>query len=193
MNKKNRANKRDARYSVVPTQGQRKQKKKSLYSDDKTKMHEVAHMKGRKGYAEQCKTAGIFYQVCALIRKYRTDNPDTSALDVYTMLHEHYNGFIFDKDPKQIWGSNFMKTIQEEPAWCQAFYCNKDTLKEIARQRVYEVITKEDIDDAVALKAYDVIMKYEQDDKEGVGEAVDMNVTLNFGEKSGDDEICTLT
>lgn len=192
MKKKNRVNKRDARLSVVPTSNQRVQKKKSQYSDDKEKMHEVASMAGRKGYAEQCKTNGIFIQTCALIRKYRTDNPNSSALDVYTMLHEHYNGFIFDKDPKAMYGSNFMKIIQAEPAWCQAFYCNKDTLKEIARQRVFEVITKEAIDDTVALKAYDVIMKYENDDKEVDASSLDMSVTLNFGDMSGDEEICTL-
>ena len=192
MRKNKKANRRDARLSVVPTSSQRVQKKKSQFADDKEKMHEVASMVGRKGYVEQCKAAGIFIQVCALVRKYRTENQDSSAMDVYKMLHEHYKGFIFDKDPKDMYGSNFMKTIQQEPALCNAFYCNKDELKEIARQRVYEVITKEIIDDSVALKAYDVIMKYEQDDKETEADNFDMNVTLNFGKRSGDDEICIL-
>lgn len=196
MKKNNKAKsnnkRRDGRLSVVPTQNQRVPKKKSEYCDDKNKMHEVAGMPGRKGYVEQLKTNGLYIQVCSIVRRYRTENPDSSAMDVYKMLYEHFNGFIFDKDPKDMYGSNFMKTIQQDKGLCNAFYCRKDELKEIARQRVYDVITKEDIDDAVALKAYDVIMKYEQDDKEVDTSSLDMSVTLEFGQKSGEDEICKL-
>lgn len=180
MSKKSKSNKRNARLTVAPSPANQKQCIKSEMSDDKEKLLQVASMPGRKGYAEKCKTSGIFVRVCAHIRKFRTDNPDSSFMDLYKELHSAYP-FVFEKDPKDMYGNNFQKVIEAEPKWCNAYYCNKTQLIELARQRVYEVLEKDEIEDAIAIRAFDTVMKYEI--AESNDEVVDDNNNITFGFK----------
>ena len=180
MSKKSKSNKRNARLTVAPSPANQKQCIKSEMSDDKEKLLQVASMPGRKGYAEKCKTSGIFIRVCAHIRKFRTENPDSSFMDLYKELHSAYP-FVFDKDPKDMYGNNFQKVIEAEPKWCNAYYCNKTQLIELARQRVYEVLEKDEIEDAIAIRAFDTVMKYEI--AESNAEVDDDSNDITFGFK----------
>ena len=177
MAKKTTRKKRNARLTVVPSPANQKQCMKSALIDNNDTQTDVSSLPGRKGYAEKCKQAGIFVRVSAHIRDFRTKNPDTSFMDLYKELHSAYS-FIFDKDPNDMYGNNFQKVIEAEPAWCNAYYTNRVQLVELARQRVCEVLEKDSIDDATAIRAYDTVMKYEVADNSFSDE--DNEITFGF-------------
>lgn len=159
MSRKKKIKTRDARLSVMPNPNNRGQAIKSEMSDSKTEIHEVSHTAGRKGYAEKCKGMGLFFQVCACIRTFRINNPDTSAKDLYKELHIKYP-MIFEAEPEDIYGSNFLKVIQAEPAFCKAYYSNGVNLVELAEYRLQLILDDENTETKDVISAYDKVKKY---------------------------------
>lgn len=152
--------KRDARLSVMPNPNYQKQAKKSEMLDNVDTIEEVAHTSGNKGFAQRCKEQGIMLRVCAYIRKFRVENPDTSASDLYKELHRCFPQ-VFVKDPEEMYGSNFMKVIQAEPDWNSAFFSQHTDLKSLAEYRVFKILEDEKSSEVTVMKAYDKVMRYE--------------------------------
>lgn len=183
MSRKNKIKTRDARLSVIANPNNRGQAKKSAMSDSKTELHDVCHTVGRKGYAEKCKGAGLFFQVCACIRKFRILNPDSSALDLYKELHVKYPT-IFDIEPDKMYGSNFLKMIQAEPGFCKAYYSNGVDLVSLAEYRIQLILDDENTDDKNIISAYDKLKKYELAEKQlnaDTGDIDDTSIVFGFG------------
>ena len=62
-------------------------------------------------------------------------------------------------DEQMHWG-NFKKKIEQDVGWTNAYYCCQTQLIDLAKDRLYEVLSKEDIDDSTVISAYDKVMKY---------------------------------
>lgn len=150
---------RDARLATVGNPNIRKNKKSSIMADDAT--HEATvGIAGRKGYAEKAKSLGCFLPITILIQKFRAENPDSSYLDLWEVLHNTYP-YIFTQSREQVYSGNVSKMINNEPAWQEAYFVGKDNLIEMAEYRLGRLLRDDSVEDATVIRAYDVLKKYE--------------------------------
>lgn len=198
-NFKNSKYKRDARLAVTPTiSGAKREPKKAAILDKvDTNLDSVANIVGRKSYGQKAREQGLYINICAGIRKFRQENRDSTFAELAIFLKDNYPT-IFDNDNIIKYPQNLSKVIAGDRGWSSAYFSSGLTLIELAEQRMYEVLEDEDIDNKDKITAYDKVMRYdlarrelEKENSSDV-EQMDMNVTLNFGDMSGDDDICTL-
>lgn len=165
MSKRNRRKRsRDGRLAVQPNQlNQSVVLKKADMLDDKETMFDVAHMAGRKSYVQKAKEQGLYYLIKAQIRKYRIENRDSSYADLYKYIQPLFPTVFDDEDMN---AGNFKKKIEQDVGWSNAFYCCQAELIDLANDRMYELLSKDNIEDNVILSAYDKVMKYKYADKQ---------------------------
>ena len=156
---------RDARLSVVPPKsGKAKTYKKAEMLDNKDiDDSAVSHIVGRKSYGQKAREQGLYIVICSAIRKFRQENRDCTFADLNVFLQENFPSVfetIFN------YPQNLSKIISGDKGWCAAYYSSGLTLIELAEQRMYEVLEKEELDDGLKINAYDKVFKYELARKE---------------------------
>lgn len=157
---------RDARLATVanPTKSQNK---KSKMLDSRTKSPQVAHTAGRLGYAQKCKELNIFLKVTVCIKQFRQENPNSTFLDTWQILHSNFP-FVFSQDRSSMYSGNVQKMIENEPAWCEAYYAGKEDLIAMAEYRISKILEKDDVKDETIIKAYDTLKKYQVENNNNV-------------------------
>lgn len=161
MAKKNRKVHRDAKLAIAPNPNYQKQAVKSAMSDSND-IGVVCHTPGRKGFMEKLKTRGLFYRCVADVKRYKQSNQDASFLQLYIYLQEKYPDIFDTPVNKKTTGSNFKKVIDAEPLMSSAWYGDYNSLIDLAEIRLYEVLTKDDIEPSISIRAYDTLKKYEE-------------------------------
>lgn len=158
MARKNRKKARDGRLAVQPTQfDESVVLKKVTLLKDGDKANEVQHMAGRKSYVERAIDQGLYDLIKANIRKFRTENINTSFADLYKYIQPLFPT-VFDDENMD--AGNFKKKINNDEGWRQAYFCNQTDLYDLANERMYEVLSNRELDPKVAISAYDKVMKY---------------------------------
>lgn len=181
MSRRNKKKGRDARLAVQPNQLNKSVVlKKADMLDDKEDMFNVPHTAGRKSYVQKAKEQGLYFLIKAQIRKYRVKHKDSSCADLYKYIQPLFPTVFDDEDMN---AGNFKKKIEQDVGWCNAFYCCQVELLDLARDRMYDVLTKDSIDDETIIKAYDKVMKYSIAEKQLEQTQVDDNeVVVEYGE-----------
>lgn len=160
-------NARNAHLAVAPNPST-KQTKRSAAVDKAGDIEGGAHSVGRLSYALKCKNQGVFIQVCVEIRKYRTDNPDSTFLQLWAnVLHKNWP-FIFEKDVKDMYAGNVQRMIDAEPEWAKAYYSPAGDLIGMAKYRIERILERDDVEDGTVIKAYDTLMKYDMQGNENI-------------------------
>lgn len=158
MSRKYKKKNRDGRLAVQPnTLNQSVVLKKADMLDDKEEMFNVPHTVGRKSYVQKAKEQGLYFLIKAQIRKYRIANKDSSYADLYKYIQPMFPTVFDDEDMN---AGNFKKKIEQDEGWSNAFYCCQTELIDLANDRMYELLSKDDLDDDKVLSAYDKINKY---------------------------------
>ena len=158
MSRRNKKKNRDGRLAVQPnTLNQSVVLKKADMLDDKEEMFNVPHTVGRKSYVQKAKEQGLYFLIKAQIRKYRIANKDSSYADLYKYIQPMFPTVFDDEDMN---AGNFKKKIEQDEGWSNAFYCCQTELIDLAKDRMYELLSKDGLDDDKVLSAYDKVMKY---------------------------------
>ena len=158
MSRRNKKKNRDGRLAVQPnTLNQSVVLKKADMLDDKEEMFNVPHTVGRKSYVQKAKEQGLYFLIKAQIRKYRIANKDSSYADLYKYIQPMFPTVFDDEDMN---AGNFKKKIEQDEGWSNAFYCCQTELIDLAKDRMYELLSKDSLDDDKVLSAYDKVMKY---------------------------------
>ena len=158
MSRKYKKKNRDGRLAVQPnTLNQSVVLKKADMLDDKEEMFNVPHTVGRKSYVQKAKEQGLYFLIKAQIRKYRIANKDSSYSDLYKYIQPMFPTVFDDEDMN---AGNFKKKIEQDEGWSNAFYCCQTELIDLAKDRMYELLSKDGLDDDKVLSAYDKVMKY---------------------------------
>ena len=158
MSRKYKKKNRDGRLAVQPnTLNQSVVLKKADMLDDKEEMFNVPHTVGRKSYVQKAKEQGLYFLIKAQIRKYRIANKDSSYADLYKYIQPMFPTVFDDEDMN---AGNFKKKIEQDEGWSNAFYCCQTGLIDLAKDRIYELLSKDGLDDDKVLSAYDKVMKY---------------------------------
>ena len=164
MSRKYKKKNRDGRLAVQPnTLNQSVVLKKADMLDDKEEMFNVPHTVGRKSYVQKAKEQGLYFLIKAQIRKYRIANKDSSYADLYKYIQPMFPTVFDDEDMN---AGNFKKKIEQDEGWSNAFYCCQTELIDLANDRMYELLSKDGLDDDKVLSAYDKVMKYALAQKE---------------------------
>ena len=170
MSRRYKKKNRDGRLAVQPnTLNQSVVLKKADMLDDKETMFDVPHTAGRKSYVQKAKEQGLYFLIKAQIRKFRIENKDSSAADLYAYIQPLFPTVFDDKDMN---AGNFKKKIEQDAGWCNAFYCCQSELIDLANDRMYELLSKDDVADKDIINAYDKIKKYALAEKQ-------LNSTIN--------------
>ena len=170
MSRRYKKKNRDGRLAVQPnTLNKSVVLKKADMLDDKEKMFDVPHTAGRKSYVQKAKEQGLYFLIKAQIRKFRIENKDSSAADLYAYIQPLFPTVFDDKDMN---AGNFKKKIEQDAGWCNAFYCCQSELIDLANDRMYELLSKDDVADKDIINAYDKIKKYALAEKQ-------LNSTIN--------------
>lgn len=179
MSRKYKKKNRDGRLAVQPnTLNQSVVLKKADMLDDKETMFDVPHTAGRKSYVQKAKEQGLYYLIKAQIRKFRIENKDSSAADLYAYIQPLFTTVFDDEDMN---AGNFKKKIEQDAGWCNAFYCCQSELIDLANDRMYELLSKDSLEDKDIINAYDKVMKYALADKELNSSNEDEEETIIFG------------
>ena len=164
MSRKYKKKNRDGRLAVQPnTLNQSVVLKKADMLDDKETMFDVPHTAGRKSYVQKAKEQGLYFLIKAQIRKFRIENKDSSAADLYAYIQPLFPTVFDDKDMN---AGNFKKKIEQDAGWCNAFYCCQSELIDLANDRMYELLSKDNLDDDKVISAYGKVMQYSKDESE---------------------------
>lgn len=190
-NFKNSKYKRDARLAVIPTiSGAKREPKKAAILDKvDTNLDSVANIVGRKSYGQKAREQGLYINICAGIRKFRQENRDSTFAELAIFLKDNYPT-IFDNDNIIKYPQNLSKVIAGDRGWSSAYFSSGLTLIELAEQRMYEVLEKEEIEDNIKISAFDKVTKWEQAKKalETEANSDDNRVELNVNISVGDDD-----
>lgn len=179
MSKRYKKKNRDGRLAVQPnTLNQSVVLKKADMLDDKEEMFNVPHTVGRKSYVQKAKEQGLYFLIKAQIRKYRIANKDSSYADLYKYIQPMFPTVFDDEDMN---AGNFKKKIEQDEGWTNAFYCCQTELIDLANDRMYELLSKDNLDDDKVLSAYDKVMKYALAQKEMLGQSDADDETVVFG------------
>lgn len=158
MSRRYKKKNRDGRLAVQPnTLNKSVVLKKADMLDDKEEMFNVPHTVGRKSYVQKAKEQGLYFLIKAQIRKFRVANKDSSYADLYKYIQPMFPTVFDDEDMN---AGNFKKKIEQDEGWSNAFYCCQTELIDLAKDRMYEVLSKDGLDDDKVLSAYDKVMKY---------------------------------
>ncbi len=164
MSRKYKKKNRDGRLAVQPnTLNQSVVLKKADMLDDKEEMFNVPHTVGRKSYVQKAKEQGLYFLIKAQIRKYRIANKDSSYADLYKYIQPMFPTVFDDEDMN---AGNFKKKIEQDEGWSNAFYCCQTELIDLANDRMYELLSKDSLDDDKVLSAYDKVNKYNNKESE---------------------------
>ena len=170
MSRRYKKKNRDGRLAVQPnTLNKSVVLKKADMLDDKETMFDVPHTAGRKSYVQKAKEQGLYFLIKAQIRKFRIENKDSSAADLYAYIQPLFPTVFDDKDMN---AGNFKKKIEQDAGWCNAFYCCQSELIDLANDRMYELLSKDDVADKDIINAYDKVKKYALAEKQ-------LNSTIN--------------
>lgn len=170
MSRRYKKKNRDGRLAVQPnTLNKSVVLKKADMLDDKETMFDVPHTAGRKSYVQKAKEQGLYFLIKAQIRKFRIENKDSSAADLYAYIQPMFPTVFDDEDMN---AGNFKKKIEQDEGWCNAYYCCQSELIDLANDRMYELLSKDDVADKDIINAYDKIKKYELAEKQ-------LNSTIN--------------
>lgn len=188
---KNNRNKRAGTLAVTPCPSVAKQgPKKSLLLDDKNIDTDVVnHICGAKSFSQKAKEQGLYIAICAGIRKFRQDNRDSTFKQLRVYLVENFPT-VFENISEH--ESNVSKMIAGDRGFSQAYFSSGLTLLELAEQRMYEVLEKEELEDNIKINAFDKVTKWEQAkyqlDKEQSQENGNNRVELNVNISVEDDD-----
>ena len=83
-------------------------------------------------------------------------------------------------DDKDMNAGNFKKKIEQDEGWSNAFYCCQTELIDLAKDRMYEVLSKDGLDDDKVLSAYDKVMKYALAEKQLRTDDEDETIVFGF-------------
>ena len=170
MSRRYKKKNRDGRLAVQPnTLNKSVVLKKADMLDDKETMFNVPHTAGRKSYVQKAKEQGLYFLIKAQIRKFRIENKDSSAADLYAYIQPLFPTVFDDKDMN---AGNFKKKIEQDAGWCNAYYCCQSELIDLANDRMYELLSKDDVADKDIINAYDKVKKYALAEKQ-------LNSTIN--------------
>ena len=170
MSRRYKKKNRDGRLAVQPnTLNKSVVLKKADMLDDKETMFDVPHTAGRKSYVQKAKEQGLYFLIKAQIRKFRIENKDSSAADLYAYIQPLFPTVFDDKDMN---AGNFKKKIEQDAGWCNAYYCCQSELIDLANDRMYELLSKDDVADKDIINAYDKVKKYALAEKQ-------LNSTIN--------------
>ena len=178
MSRRYKKKNRDGRLAVQPnTLNQSVVLKKADMLDDKEEMFNVPHTVGRKSYVQKAKEQGLYFLIKAQIRKYRIANKDSSYADLYTYIQPMFPTVFDDEDMN---AGNFKKKIEQDEGWSNAFYCCQTELIDLAKDRMYELLSKDGLDDDKVLSAYDKVMKYALAEKQLSTDDEDETIVFGF-------------
>lgn len=188
-NKDNR-NKRAGTLAVTPCpSAAKKEPKKSLMLDDKNiDVDVVNHIRGAKSFSQKAKEQGLYIAICTGIRKFRQANRDSTFKQLRVYLVDTFPSVFMTLSEHE---SNVSKMIAGDRGWSQAYFSSGLTLIELAEQRMYEVLEKEELEDNIKISAFDKVTKWEQARKEMETEQInsdnkiELNVNISLEE---DDE-----
>ena len=170
MSRRYKKKNRDGRLAVQPnTLNKSVVLKKADMLDDKETMFDVPHTAGRKSYVQKAKEQGLYFLIKAQIRKFRIENKDSSAADLYAYIQPLFPTVFDDEDMN---AGNFKKKIEQDEGWCNAYYCCQSELIDLANDRMYELLSKDDVADKDIINAYDKVKKYALAEKQ-------LNSTIN--------------
>lgn len=176
----NNLSSRSNRLAVTPCKSARKADVRASIMDDKNIDNSILkNVPGRHSYAEKAREQGLYIATCAAIRKFRVENRDSTYKEVGEYLVKMFPTIF--KPFK--YASNVSKTINSDIGWTRAYFSSGLNLVELAEQRMYEVLEKEDIDDSIKINAYDKINKYEQYKKElelNNNDDADLEINVNI-------------
>lgn len=184
MSRKYKKKNRDGRLAVQPnTLNQSVVLKKADMLDDKEEMFNVPHTVGRKSYVQKAKEQGLYFLIKAQIRKYRIANKDSSYADLYKYIQPMFPTVFDDEDMN---AGNFKKKIEQDEGWSNAFYCCQTELIDLAKDRMYDILSSEKTDDKTIVTAYDKVMKYDLANKQleqciNIDDEDDNSIVFGFG------------
>lgn len=161
---KNKRSLRNANLAVTPA-GIINENKKAEAVNNGMDINDKSLEAGRDGYAFKAQQSGDYRKIGAVIKKYRSQYPDSSFLDVYEVLHSRFP-WIFEKERKDVYSGNVAKFIKNDRLWRNCYFANKDELVTLAEVRITEILEKDNIDDKTVISAYDKLKKYELLEKE---------------------------
>ena len=163
---KNNKYNRSGRLSVIPAPSVagKEPKKAALLNDWKSDENKVNKMVGRKSYAEKAKMQGLYLAITSRIRQFRQKGGRDCTFDqLGKMLNEEFPT-VFDHP--FTYPQNLSKAIAASKEWSNAYYGGDLTLIQLAEERMYGLLQKEDLDDNIIVSAYDKVFKYEFAKKE---------------------------
>ena len=159
-NKRKKKPLRNANLAVAPRAVVKESKKVEAVNNGADPFDEsLKH--GKNGYAFKAQQAGDYRKVGAVIKKYRQENPDSTYLDVYEVLHNRFP-WIFEKTREEIkYGGNVSTFINNDTLWRNCYFINSGELIALAEIRIAEILDKDDVEDNIVISAYDKLKKYE--------------------------------
>lgn len=140
---------------------------------------------GRDSYVVIAKKQGLYYLIKASIREFKSKNKDTGFKDLYEYLQPLFPSVFTDVNMHP---GNFKKKIEQDIGWTNAYYCSQVELTTLAKDRLYEVLSRETVEDKVIISAYDKVMKYSLAEKELIKQGHDKYSMIEFGFQPNDDE-----
>lgn len=123
---------------------------------------DMSKVKGKKSYSEKIRESGQLIQLCAMITNYRASHPDCSSMDVYRDIMFKYFPYIYAIPPDKMYASNVKKMIDSDKELREAYYTLRGLdLRTLADYQMKRVLSKDNLDENIAISAYDKINKYD--------------------------------
>lgn len=179
MGRKNGLNARDGKLAIQPPKVVYAPKIANEIKDGTRSITDTKH-KGRASYVEKAIQFGLYKQIAVCIQKYREAHQDSTYTDIYDILHSKFPTVFYIK-PEKMFNSNISKIINSDELWREAYFVCEDSLISLAKIRISQELNKnpDDLDASFALKSYDILKKWQIEEKKLQIAIDDKNKSVN--------------